>query len=181
MSVTIDLDVWRWPYVKVKKAYVIRCRLLYCTFIVIMYDVCEWNSLHAITHMSFFVNFDLHPWPSAYIKVTFTIISRCTLYSCTLVPSIKFVGSIEFEIWTIVCRNLNDFTMTSSTIRILSNSNTNLQRAYLATNWISFWSDINGLKSKVGKLTENYEGKMDIVSLTLTFDPRSPIGFKRLQ
>ena len=49
-------------------------------------------------------------WPS---PVTFSIIMssksliiRCTLYHCTLVPSMKFVGSIEYEIWTIVCRKL---------------------------------------------------------------------------
>ena len=32
-SVTFDIDVWRCPYVKVKKAYVIICCLLYCTLV----------------------------------------------------------------------------------------------------------------------------------------------------
>ena len=32
-SVTFDLDMWPWPYFKVKKAYVIRCHLLYCTLV----------------------------------------------------------------------------------------------------------------------------------------------------
>ena len=32
-SVTFDLDVWPWLYVKVKKADVIRYRLLYCTLV----------------------------------------------------------------------------------------------------------------------------------------------------
>ena len=58
-------------------------------------------------HLFIFVTFDLHLWPSAYVKVTFTLISRCTLCSCTLLPRMKFVGSIEFEIWTIVCWKLN--------------------------------------------------------------------------
>ena len=44
----------------------------------------------------------------------------------------KFVGSIEFEMWTIVTENLNDVKITSSPIRILSNSNTNIPRAYLS-------------------------------------------------
>ena len=46
-SMTFDLDVWPWPYSKVKKAYVIRCRLLYCTLVpgmmsvsVIVCDIC---------------------------------------------------------------------------------------------------------------------------------------------
>ena len=51
--------------------------------------------------------------------------------------------------------------MTSLSKRFLWNSNANLPKTY----WISFWSDIRGLKSKVGKLTKNYEGKMDITSL----------------
>ena len=32
-SVSFDLVVWHWPFIKVKKADVIRCRLLYCTLI----------------------------------------------------------------------------------------------------------------------------------------------------
>ena len=70
------------------------------------YDVCDSNSLRDMTINSFFVTFDLHLWPSAYVKVTFTLISRCTLCICTSVPSMKFIGSIEFKIWTIVCWKL---------------------------------------------------------------------------
>ena len=61
------LDVWPSPCFKVKKAYVIRFRLLY--FIVLylgtMYDVCECNSLRYINISSFIL------WP-----LTFT----CDLY-----------------------------------------------------------------------------------------------------
>ena len=32
-SVTFDLVVWPWPFVKVKKTDVIRCRFLYCTLV----------------------------------------------------------------------------------------------------------------------------------------------------
>ena len=51
MSVTFDLDMWLWPYVKLKKAYVIRCRFLYCTLVpgmmsasVIVYEI--WQLVH---------------------------------------------------------------------------------------------------------------------------------------
>ena len=59
--------------------------------------------------------------------------------------------------------NLNDVTMTSSPIRIFSNSNINLPRAYLSdkVNFIL----IGHKRAEIGKLTENYEGKMDITSL----------------
>ena len=54
---------------KVKKANVIRCRLLYCALVP---DICECNSLLDMTF-----NFcDL--WPSDYVRVNFTLISRCT-------------------------------------------------------------------------------------------------------
>ena len=39
-------------------------------------------------------------------KVTIIFIIRRTLCCCVFVPSTKFVGSIEFEIWTIVWRKL---------------------------------------------------------------------------
>ena len=65
----------------------------------IRYDVCECNSLRLMTISSFFVTFDLRLWPSSSVKVTFIFIIRWTLYFCVLVPSTKFVNSIEFEIW----------------------------------------------------------------------------------
>ena len=72
-------------------------------------------------------------WPS---PVTFSfcqghmhsITNRCTLYCCMLVPSMKLVGLIEFEIWTIVW-NLNGVL----TIKILSCSNANLPRTHLSS------------------------------------------------
>ena len=50
-SVTFDLDMWPWPYFKVKKAYIIRCRLLYCALVPGMMSVniivCEiWPLIH---------------------------------------------------------------------------------------------------------------------------------------
>ena len=150
----------------------------------IRYDVCECNSLRDMIINSFFVTFDLHLWPSAYVKVTFTQINRCTLYSCTLVPSTKIVGSIEFEIWTIVCRNLNDVTMTSLPIRILSNSNTNLPRAYLSDklNFILIGHKRAQIQSREVN-RELWRKNGYYATVTLTFDQRSPIsiGFERLQ
>ena len=70
------------------------------------YDVCECNSLRDMTINSIFVTFDLHLWPSSSFKVTFIFIIRWTLYCCVFVSSTKFVGSMEFEIWTIVWRKL---------------------------------------------------------------------------
>ena len=141
------------------------------------YDVCGCNSLQDMTINSFFVTFDLHLWHSA-----FTLISRCTLSCiCTLVPSMKFE---DFAIWTIVCWKLNDVTMTSSPIQILSNSNKNLPRAYLSDklNFIL----IRHKRPQIQRREVNRELRRKngyYVIMTLTFDPRSPIwiGFERLQ
>ena len=103
----------------------------YC--IVPWYQVwCECNSLRHMTISSFFVTFDLLLWPSSSFKVTFILISRCTLCSCILVPSMKFLGSIEFEIWTIVLRKLkwrhNDVITHSNFMKF----KTNRPRVYLS-------------------------------------------------
>ena len=127
-------------------------------------DVCECNSLRDMTINSFFMIFGLHLWPSAYVKVYFTLISRWTLWSCTFVPSMKFVGSIEFEIWTIVYwkwRN-NDVITHSNLIKFKHKYTKGTSKRY---NEFHFDQASRGLKSKVGKLTENYEWKMDVLSL----------------
>ena len=61
--------------------------------------------------------------------------------------------------------NLNDVTMTSSSIQILSNSNKNLPMTYLSDilNFILMGHKRAEIQSR--KLTENYEGKIDIMSL----------------
>ena len=70
-SVTFDLVVWPWPFVKVKKADVIWCHLLYCTLVPgTRYDVYGFNTLRNITICLFYVTFDLHLWPFAFVKVT---------------------------------------------------------------------------------------------------------------
>ena len=90
--VTFDLVVW--PYYKVKKDYVIRCCLLYCTLVpgmmsvsVILYEI--WP----------FVRFcDLWPSPvtfSIYQGHLHSITNRFTK-CCMLVPSMKFVGTSKW-------------------------------------------------------------------------------------
>ena len=53
-----DLDVWPWPYFKIKKAYFIRCHLLYCAFVLGMISVnvivCEmWPIIHFLWPLTF--------------------------------------------------------------------------------------------------------------------------------
>ena len=77
------------------------------------------------------MTFDLHLWPSSSVKVTFIFIIRWNICCCVIVPSTKFVGSIEFEICTIfISENWNDVTMTSSPIQFFWNLNTNRPRVY---------------------------------------------------
>ena len=50
-SVTVDLYVWPWPYFKIKKAYVIRCPLLYWDLVLglmfVIVIICEiWPLIH---------------------------------------------------------------------------------------------------------------------------------------
>ena len=54
-----------------------------------------------------FTLFDLHLWPSAFVKVTCTLIIICISCCWIFVIKRKFVGSVEFEIWTFVYRKLN--------------------------------------------------------------------------
>ena len=70
------------------------CRLLYCTLV------------PGIMSVSVIV---CKIWPLVHLPVTFIVrqghfysIIRWMLRCCVLVPSTKFVGSIGFEIWTIV-------------------------------------------------------------------------------
>ena len=99
-SVTFDLELW---------PRLMSLDVVYCIYIGTRYDVCECNSLRHMTISSFFVTFDFRLWPSSSVKVNFIFIIRWTLCCCVgyLVPSTKFPGSIEFEIWTIVWRKLN--------------------------------------------------------------------------
>ena len=95
------------------------------------YDVCECNSLRHMTISSFL-------WPLTFSltfivhKVTFIFIIRWTLYCCVLFPSTKFVGSVKFEIWTIVWRKLKWRHNDVITHSIFMKLNTNRPRVYLS-------------------------------------------------
>ena len=63
-SVTFDLELWPWTYFKVGKAYIIRCRLLYCAMVLGMMSVnvivCEiWPLIHFLWHLTFTCDFHL--------------------------------------------------------------------------------------------------------------------------
>ena len=131
-----------------------------------------------VRHMaisSFFVTFDPRLWPSSSVMVTFIFIIWWTLYCCVLVPSTKFVGSIEFEIWTIVWRKLKwRHYMTSSPISILWNLNTNQPRVYLSDvlNFILIKHKISEIQSREVN-RELWRKNGCYVTVTLTFDPVS--------
>ena len=123
--------------------------------------------------------FVLRLWPSSSVKVTFIFTFRWTLCCCVLVPRMKFVGSIEFEMWTIVWRKLkwrhNNVIMTSSSIQILWNLNTNRPRVYLIDIPNFIW-----IKHKTAEILgrevnrELWIKNWYYVTVILTFDQRSP-------
>ena len=114
-SVTFDLDVWIWPYLKVKKAYVIRFSLLYYTFepgmMSVSVIVCK---IKAIVHFC-----DL--WPSS---VTFIVCQdhfnlNHQMDVMLLCIGTKYEVCMFNRIWDInncLEKTLNDVTMTSSSV-----------------------------------------------------------------
>ena len=57
------------------------------------YDVNRFITLQDITICLFYVTFDLHLWPSAFVKVTCILIIICILCCWMFVPKKKFVVS----------------------------------------------------------------------------------------
>ena len=160
---TFDHVVWSWPFVKLKKDDVIRYRLLYCTLVpgmmsmgLILYEISPILCL-------FYVTFNLHLRPSAFVKVTCILFILCTLCCWMFVPKMKLAGSVEYEIWTFVyIENLNDVTLTSPYIWFQWISLINLHRAYASC--IPNFRLIEHTRA-VGKVTENYEEKNDFEQL----------------
>ena len=68
---TLDLVAWPWPFVKVKKADVIRCRFFYGTLVPGMMSM--GLILYEVSHL--LISCDL--WPSAFVKVTCTLFIKC--------------------------------------------------------------------------------------------------------
>ena len=78
-SVTFDLELWPWPSVKVKKAYVIRCGLLYGTLVPGMMSVsvidCDiWPLVHFLRPLTFAC--DLHGPPRS-LSFLLLVIKLC--------------------------------------------------------------------------------------------------------
>ena len=80
------------------------CMPLIILYLDTRYDVHGFDGLQDITICLFYVTFDLHHWTSAFVKVTCTLIIICILCCWMFVPKMKFVGSVLFEIWTLVWR-----------------------------------------------------------------------------
>ena len=110
-----------WPYFKVKKVYVIKCRLLYCALSSSAGRPSCVHSLMLLVHYFFGL-----PLFCPLVK-SFAVLS---LRVCHVSMCVR-----TFSIFKLFAENLNDVTMTivtSSPIRILSNLNTNLPMAYLS-------------------------------------------------
>ena len=135
------------------------------------YAVCKCYSLRDMTISLFFVTFDLCLWPLSSVKVTFIFIIRWTLCSCVLVPTMKFVGSIELKCGQLFGENLNDVTMMSSPIRFLWDLNTKRPRVYL-----SYMLNSNLIKHKIAEIQsrkvnrELWRKNGHFITVTLTFD-----------
>ena len=73
------------------------------------YDVYGFLMFYGISPLIiclFYVTFDLHLWPS-FCQGHLHFVIRCIWCCWMFVPKMKFVGSVEFEIWAIVWRKLN--------------------------------------------------------------------------
>ena len=121
-----------------------------------------------------YMKFYLHPRPFDFVKVTCTLIIRCILCCWMFIPKMKYVGSIEFEIWTFVWRKLKGrhhypFNLYEIQLQICKG---HIKAAYL----ILVWSDIRELRCTVGNLTEIYE-ETDILWLIFNLWSRSLLSF----
>ena len=134
------------------------------------YDVCECNSLRDVTISSFLWSLTFLLWPSR--SLLFLSLDGCYV----LVPSTKFVGLKEFEIWTIVWRKLkwrhNDVICHFNFMKFKHKS-TKPWRVYLndKLNFILIKCKRAEIKDReVNK--ELWRKKWHYVTVTLTFDPR---------
>ena len=123
------------------------------------------------------MTFDLRLWISSSVKVNFIFIIRWML-RCVLVPSTKFLGSIEFEIWTIVWRKLkwrhNDVITYSNFIEFDQNSTKGIGLNDML-NFILIENKRTEIQSREVN-RELWRKNGYNVTVTLTFYPRSPIS-----
>ena len=159
--------------------------LLIIMYLGTRYDICECNSLlRDMTISSFFLIFDLRLWPSSSVKVTFIFIIKLMLDCCVLVPSMKFVGSIEFEIWTIVWRKLKwrhyDVITFSIFMKFKHESIKGISKRHTKFHYDrteESWDTMYEVNKELWRKNGYY------VTVTLTFVPRSPIsiGFEAVR
>ena len=95
---TFDLDLWPWPLDKVIVTWTIKYALLGCVLVPsmnyvseIVSEICHMANFLAIFRRNFTLIRDL-----GLVKVTWFI--ECVLLGCTLVPGIKTIDEIAFEI-----------------------------------------------------------------------------------
>ena len=145
--------------------------LLIVLYLGTKYDVCECNSLQDMTISSFLWPLifacDLHR-PSR--SLSFLSLDQMLCFY-VLVPSMKFVGSIEFEIWPFVWRKLKWWIMTSSPIWLLWNLNTN--RPSDIPNFILIK---HKRAEKQGREVNRELWRKNGYYVTMTFDLRSQIS-----
>ena len=117
-----DLLHWLliWPNFKVKKAYVIGCCLLYCALVPGIMSmniiVCEiWPLIHFLWPLTFTCNLELMSMSLKLqsVNVPYVVVHYYQVWSFYVQQNLKY-GQFFAE-------NLNDVTMTSSHIQILSN------------------------------------------------------------
>ena len=141
------------------------------------YDVYGFITLRYITICFFHVTFDLHLWPSAFVKVTCTliIISNLCCKMFVVVCSLKFVGSVEFEIWTFVWRKPKWRHYDVITNLILLKFTYKSAKSISYVSGISNFSLIRYKRAKIYSREVNREKWRKIgYWVTLTFDLRSP-------
>ena len=102
-------DLWPWGVtLNLRQGQESWCHkmLLIVLYLDTRYNVYGFNTLGDTTICLFHVTFDLHLWPLTSVKVTCTLINRCISCCWMFEPKMKFVGSVEFGIWTFVWRKL---------------------------------------------------------------------------
>ena len=149
------------------------------------YDVYGFITLWDITICLFYVTFDLHLSPSLSVKVTFTLLILCILCCWMFVPKLKSVGSVEFEIWTFLYRKPK-WRHYDVIINLISMKFTYKSVKSILISRIPNFSLIRHRSTEIYIREVNRElwrKNGNWVTVTLTFNPRSPIsiGFKDMR
>ena len=110
MSVTFDLVVWPWSFIKVKKADIIRRHLLYCILVpdimsigLILYEISPF--VYLMGSLTFTCDLQLLSRSLALWSLDVFYVVKMSIKKI-IIKKPKLVGSIEFEIWTFLWRKL---------------------------------------------------------------------------